>query len=118
VISGSKELEPGARAMLLLAEGLFRFDVVISNDTLRTLVRNLSSGELQLQVDPTTSDAGANIAFGDAKAYEPGRAAVEFALGTGTDRVTTKVLIGTLRNVDRGTILVSAQAIVRQAPGK
>ena len=31
--------------MILLAEGLFRLDVVISGDTLRTVVRNLSSGK-------------------------------------------------------------------------
>jgi hypothetical protein len=114
VISASKELEPGARAMLLLAGGLFRLDVVLSGDTLRTVVRNLSTGELEMQRRPG-NDAGASIAYGDAAAYEPGRASVEFALGSGADRVTAEVLIGTLRFADRGTIQVTAQAIVRQS---
>jgi hypothetical protein len=34
VLSASTEIEPGARAMLLLAEGLFRLDAAVSGDTL------------------------------------------------------------------------------------
>ena len=48
MVSASKEIEPGARAMLVLAEDLFRLDVVISDDTIRTIVRNLSGGELSI----------------------------------------------------------------------
>ncbi len=101
--------------MLLLAEGLFRLDLVISGDTLRTVVRNLSSAELEMEPGPGT-DVGASLAFGEAAEYEPGRSGIEFALGTGADRVTVSVVIGTLRFAQRGTIRVSAQAIVRQAP--
>jgi hypothetical protein len=101
--------------MLLLAEGLFRLDAVISGDTLRTIVRNLSSGELELQRAAGT-DTGANIVIGDAPAYQPGRSGIEFALGSGADRVGVKVVIGTLRFAQRGTIRISSQAIVRQAP--
>lgn len=103
--------------MLLLAEGLFRFDIVFRGDTLRTLVRNLSPGALEFRTDPSR-DVGANVVHGAAKAHEPGRAAIEFALGTGADQVTAKVLIGTSNNADRGTVLVTAQAIVRQAPAR
>ena len=100
--------------MLLLAEGLFRLDVVIRGDTLRTVVRNLSSGELAMEGGPA-SDAGGSIAFGDAAAYQPGRSSLEFALGSGADRVEVSVVIGTLRFAERGTVRVSAQAIVRTA---
>jgi hypothetical protein len=114
VLTASKELEPGARAMLLLAEGLFRFDVVVSGDTLRTIVRNLSGGRLQMGGE-TDSPDGVSIAQGDAVVYEPGRAAVSFALGAPGDQVDVSVTLGTLRFADRGTIKISAQATVRQA---
>ena len=44
--------------MLLLAEGLFRLDVAISGDTLRTYVRNLSSGPLQMRGGADESQGG------------------------------------------------------------
>jgi hypothetical protein len=100
--------------MLLLAEGLFRLDVTLAGDTLRTIVRNLSSSPLKLQ-GGVYGPPGENIAVGEAAAYEPGRAAIEFTLGSGLDRVDVSVTIGTLRFAERGTTKVSAQAIVRNA---
>jgi hypothetical protein len=43
VISSSREVEQGARSMLILAEGLFRLDVVPHDDTVQTILRNLSA---------------------------------------------------------------------------
>jgi hypothetical protein len=100
--------------MLLLAEGMFRLDVTPAGDTLRAIVRNLSSSQLQMQ-GGVYGPPGENIAVGEAAAYEPGRAAIEFSLGTGRDRVEVTVTVGTLRFAERGTIKVSAQAIVRHA---
>jgi hypothetical protein len=100
--------------MLLLAEGLFRFDVSISGDTLRTVVRNLSPGDLRMRGGPYGPD-GASVVLGDAAVYEPARAAVEFTLGDRNDEVDVNVTLGTLRFAERGTIKVSAQAIVRQS---
>jgi hypothetical protein len=114
VLSASKEVEPGARAMLLLAEGLFRLDAAITGDTLRTVVRNLSAGELDL--DNAPGEGGLNVAFGEVAAYEPSRTELRFSLGTGDDRVSVKVTIATLKLAERGTIRITAQAIVRQAP--
>ena len=110
----SKEIEPGARVMLLLADGLFRFDVVIRDDTIQTIVRNLSTGALHMERDPGRGDAIA-IATEEAAPFTPGSARVEFALGDGADRVTVDVVLGTLRFADRGTVRITAQAIVRQA---
>jgi hypothetical protein len=101
--------------MLLLAEGLFRLDVVISGDTIRTVVRNLSGGELEMLGGPGAG-GGASIAFGDVESYEPGRAEIECTLGSGADRLIVKVTLATLRFAERGTIRVTGQAIVRQAP--
>ena len=101
--------------MLLLAEGLFRLDVVVSGDTLRTVVRNFSPGELVSEHLPG-ADAGSSLGFGEIAAFEPGRARIGFALGDGADRVSVDATIGTLRYVERGTVRVSAQAIVRRQP--
>jgi hypothetical protein len=114
-MSASKELESGARAMLLLAEGLFRLDVVIAGDTLRMVVRNLTSGELEIESGDDYR-TGANIVCGDAAAYQPARARVRFTLRDDDGSVDTDAVIGTLRFADRGTIRVSAQAVVRRSP--
>jgi hypothetical protein len=91
---------------------LFRLDVTISGDTLRTIVRNLSSGELQMR-GGAYGPEGANVVQGEAPAFEPARAAVEFKLGSAGDQVDVSVTIGTLRLEQRGTIKVSAHAIVK-----
>jgi hypothetical protein len=111
LLSASKDLEPGARAMLLQAEGLFRLDVLVRGDSLQTFVRNLTDKPLDIHGD--VGESPGTITFGDAAAYTPRRADLGFTMGTGDDRVMTKVMISTLRFADRGTIRVSAQGIVR-----
>jgi hypothetical protein len=100
-LSASKELEPGTRAMLLLAEGLFRLDVCVRGDSLQTFVRNLTSWPLDFT--------------GDVSEYAPGRADLGFTLGAGDDLLMTKVTIATLQFAARGIVKVSALGIVRQA---
>src|SRR5262249_12710160 len=99
---------------LLLAEGLFRLDVTISGDTLRTIVRNFSGGELRMR-GGAYGPEGANLILGEAAAYEPARAGVEFTLGSAGDQVAVSGTVGTLRVADRGTIRVSAQAILKSS---
>jgi hypothetical protein len=113
VLTASKDLEPGVRAMLLLADDLFRLDILIDGDTLQTFVRNLTTGELDVQgevgqprIATTTSGAAAR--------YAPGRADLRFAVGLEDGRVLTEVTIATLRFAERGVIRVSAQGIVRR----
>jgi hypothetical protein len=103
--------------MALFAEGLFRLDVVLNGDTMRTIVRNLSTDDLVLE-EGSSSDTGVSMAFGDALEYEPGMATLRFALGTGADRVWAEVMLATLRHEARGTIQVTAQAIVRGRSGQ
>jgi hypothetical protein len=112
-MSASKELEPGTRAMLLLADGLFRLDVAVSSDTLQTIVRNFSSAELVMESVPY--DPAASFVFGEAATYKPGIARVAFSLRDGSDAVRVSATIATLNFAQRGTVRVSAQAIVRQA---
>ena len=116
LLSASKEIEPGARATLLLAEGLFRLDVLIQGDSLQTFIRNFSTGPLEIQGD-AGSLGGISAASDAAAAYSPGRADLGFTLGTVSDQVLVRVTIATLNFADRGVVRVSAQAIVGQASG-
>ena len=113
VISASKELEPGFRAMLMLAEGLFRLDVVVHGDSLQTSVRDLVGAGVRIRSGPGVA-GGESYAWGDVSPYQPGRAGLEFTLGSGGDQLLVKVTLATLRFTDRGTVRVSGQAIVRQ----
>lgn len=112
-LSASKEVEPGARVMLLLAEGLFRIDVVVYGDSLRTVVRCFCDGPLEM----CRAQGGSTEVFGEAAELQPGRADLEFTLGVGAERLRVKVAIATLRWRERGTVRISANAIARQDPG-
>lgn len=101
--------------MMLHAEGLFRLDVTLSGDTVRTVVRNLSTGQLEM-TGPASDQRGASIGLGEIEGHEPGRVEFGFALGAGADRVEVEGVIATLRFRERGTVRVTGQAIVRQAP--
>jgi hypothetical protein len=101
--------------MLLRAEALFRLDVTLSGDTMRTVVRNLSTGQLEMH-GPASDQHGVSVGFGSVEAYEPGRVEFAFALGAGRDRVEIDGVIATLRYKDRGTARVTGQAVVRHAP--
>lgn len=114
-LSASKELESGARATLLLAEGLFRLDVILDGDTLRTVVRNLSSGRLET-TGKAYDDSVASFVIGEVAAYEPAHTSLEFALGSGSDRVEVRVLVGVLHFAQRGTFRLTGQAVIRRAP--
>lgn len=101
--------------MLLLAEGLFRLDLAMGADVLRSVVRNLSGDEIETTGGSSGYGEGTFV-VGEAATYEPVQSRLEFALGSGNDRVAVKVLIATMRFRERGTVRVSAQAIIRQAP--
>jgi hypothetical protein len=112
-ISASKDLEPGSRAALIIVQRLFRLDVVVAGDTLRTVVRNLSTGTVEVEHDRHNAP-GTNVVQGEAIAHEPARAAVAFTLSDERERLGVRVMIGTLRLADRGVTRVSAQAVVRR----
>ena len=46
--------------MLLFAQGLFRLDVTLRGDTMRIIVRNLSSGELEIESSLGDYEGGAS----------------------------------------------------------
>lgn len=116
VLSESREIELGTRAMLLLAEDLFRLDVSLTGDALRTMVRNLSGAELESE-DGLHGEVQPHLVFGDVTDYQPGQGRVAFVLGSGKDRVAVDVTIGVLRFTDRGSARLTAQAVIRQLDG-
>jgi hypothetical protein len=112
VITASKEIEPGFRTILAFAEGLFRIDVALDGDTLRTVVRNLSRGELRTR---RSGEPAAALGFGEFEAYQPGQARLEFEIDDGEGAVDVDATIGTLRYPERGIVKVSAQVITRRS---
>jgi hypothetical protein len=113
LLSASKELERGARAAMFLAPRLFRFDVISEGDTLRTVVRNLSRGALEIDTRHH-NEPGTNLVEGGASVYEPAKASVGFTLRTATEEIQAEITIGILSLAERGTVRVTAQASLRQ----
>jgi hypothetical protein len=110
-LSRSVEVPEGARAALLHARGLFRLDVCPRDDTVRTVVRNLSTGRLDLR----SPGYGAEVLVqGELpETAGPGRYDIDFALGEGEDRVGVRVVIATLKDRARGVTRFTGQAIIR-----
>ena len=115
VLSASKEIEPGARAMLLLAAGVFRLDARIVGDSLQTYVRNFTS--LPLSVQGSAGVPAGTALSGEAATLDPGRADLVLTLGGGPGGLLARVTVGTLRLADHGTVRISAQAVLRSAAG-
>lgn len=115
-LSASRELEPGVRAMLVLAEGLFRLDVRVRGDSLQTFIRNLTDWPLDFHGD-VGDLGGPTFGFGEPPEFAPGRADLGFRLGSGDDLLLAKFTIATLQFVNRGIVKVSTLGIVRQTGG-
>lgn len=113
VISAGRDVELGARSMLLLAEGLFRLDVVPHEDTIQTLVRSLGpepGAELRGR-----EIGGATVAGGGPNAIEPlstGRFGGEIVLigEEGEERPVARVLVGSVCHLEQGLTSFTAQA--------
>ncbi len=86
----------------------------VEGDTLGTVVRNLSSGELTM--DQGDGYCGASFLLGDVERFEPATSELAFSLGSGADRVRVRITLALLRFPDRGTVRVTAQAILNEAP--
>ena len=113
VLSAAREVELGARSMLLLAEGLFRLDVVPHEDTIQTTVRSLSS---EPRAELRSGEVGGSTrAFGDSERLAPpstGRFGGEVVLiaEDGSKRAVARVLVGSVCHLDRGVTGFTAQA--------
>ena len=112
-ISASVEVEEGARAMMIFAEHLFRLDVVPSGDMVRLIVRAL--GETPVVFAPTAGWGRTEVhVHGDVEiALSPAsRFDARIAAGNRDGPELARVIIATVRLMERGTVRFSAQAIV------
>jgi hypothetical protein len=113
VISAGRDVELGARSMLILAEGLFRLDVIPHEDTIQTMVRSLAAGR---QAELRSIDVGGETRVGGAPgAITPqstGRFGGEIVLigEDGSERPVAKILVGSVCHLDRGMTSFTAQA--------
>jgi hypothetical protein len=112
-ISAGREVELGARSMLILAEDLFRLDVVPSADTIQTIVRSLSD---EPRAELRSVDVGGETRVlggpGNVVATSTGRFGGEVVLlaEDGSERTVARVLVGSVCHLDRGVTNFTAQA--------
>jgi hypothetical protein len=111
LLSCATEVEDGARVAVLLADGLFRLDVAVVGDTLRTMVRNLSPGPLELERRRGDGYAQPDLLPG-AQSLHPSRSSMAFDVG-GWHVEAQLALIGTGAP---GLRRVTAQAVAVQLP--
>jgi hypothetical protein len=120
VISSGRDVEQGARAMLILAEGLFRLDVIPQGDTIQTILRNLSS-EPRAEVRYTDVGGGASTSGepGELLAPSTGRFGGEVVLidEEGAERAVARFLVGSVCHLERGVTGFTAQATLMTPEG-
>lgn len=111
VISSGRTVELDARSMLLLAEGLFRLDVIPHDDTVQTLVRSLAA-EPHAELRSTGEVGGESRSSGDAAPRSTTRFGGEIVLvgEDGEERTVARVLVGSICDLDRGASNFTAQA--------
>jgi hypothetical protein len=110
VMSRTAEVEDGARAALLLADGLFRLDLVVMGDTLRTIVRNLSSGPLEMERRAGDGYAQPDLLPG-AQSLHPSRTRLAFEV----DGWRVDAQLAVIGTGEPGSRHVTAQAIAVQS---
>jgi hypothetical protein len=114
VISAGRNVEVGARSMLVLAEGLFRLDVVPHEDMIQVVVRSLSA-EPQAELRSTGEVGGESRTLGpqdEVGLQSTGRFGGEIVLigEDGDERPVARVLVGSVCHLERGLTTFTAQA--------
>jgi hypothetical protein len=113
VISAGREVELGARSMLVLAEGLFRLDVIPHPDTIQTILRSLTSEPgAELRSRPVGGETRAFGRPGEIVPRSTGRFGGEVVLiaEDGAARAVARVLVGSICDLERGLTSFTAQA--------
>jgi len=113
VISAGREVELGARSMLILVEGQFRLDVVPHEDTIQTVIRCLGP---EPRAELRGGDVGGKTVFLDGPdAIEPrstGNFGGEIVLigDDGSEHPVARILVGSVCHLERGVTSFTAQA--------
>jgi hypothetical protein len=118
-ISGSAELELGARGMLILLDGVFRLDACPMGDTLKLVVRGLGDAALRTR---SSGYGGAVIAreeqFERLRGLRPSSFELAVEIRDGDRRRRADIAVGALQVPDCGRTRLTAQAIVKESePG-
>jgi hypothetical protein len=112
-ISVGKQIEEGARAMLISIPGTMRMDVVPSEDMIRMVVRSFR--ERALAFAPAGSPGSTEIQLhGSSELSVPpvGNFNARIAVGNREGPELARVQIGSIRHPDQGVVAFTAQAIV------
>jgi hypothetical protein len=115
VLSNSVDAFEGARVAVLEAPGLFRLDVTMIPDSMRVVVRNMSTGALACSDDGYGRPVVAQGETATVAALHPGHHQTTFTLGEAGDAVEVCVILATLRLSEIGMVRVTGQATVRRA---
>jgi hypothetical protein len=109
VISAARDVEQGARSMLILAEGLFRLDVVPQDDSIQTILRNLSD---RPRAEFRSFAVGGGSRATGVEPSSTGRFGGDVVLvgEDGGEKTVAKVLVGSVCHLDRGLTAFTAQA--------
>jgi hypothetical protein len=109
VISAGREVEQGARSMLLFVEGQFRLDVVPHDDTVQTILRNLSTEpRAEFRFEPVGGGAHASGIAPPSTGRFGGK--IVLVGEDGRERAVAKVLVGSVCHLERGVTSFTAQA--------
>jgi hypothetical protein len=112
VVSAGRDVEQGARSMLLLVDGLFRLDVIPEDDTIQTVLRSLAWEERAELRHADVGGADSFEAAGGVDLPSTGRFGGDVVLiaADGTERRVAKVLVGSVCYPERGRTMFTAQA--------
>jgi hypothetical protein len=110
-ISCHKLVEDGARAMILLAPGLFRLDVRPVEDTLQVMTRSLHADEARWGTEKApVTDYGKKAQ----DTPEPYRLEFSFYLELEPYAIMARILLNSTVDKDRGLTHFVAQAVARE----
>jgi hypothetical protein len=109
VLSAARDVEQGARSVLILAEGLFRLDVVPQDDSIQTILRNLSD---RARAEFRAIAVGGGSRTVGVEPSSTGRFGGEVVLvgEDGEEEKVAKLLVGSICHLDRGLTAFTAQA--------
>jgi hypothetical protein len=112
-LSCHKLVEDGARAMILLAPGLFRLDVRPLEDTLQLMTRSLQPDARWGTEEAPQTDYGRKAE----ETPEPARVAFTFFADIAPRPVLARIVLFSTIDRERGVTHFLAQAIAREVEG-